>query len=237
LPNLLPQREPDPEPDNDVSFLPSVSQGTGVPQPEEQDKDKPEEPKTGSGSEKQRQEREKVEALIQELGNNTVIPARLGLPYFFGEHDPQLRRIATTLVYRNRSVEWLTSLVRWAKGGDSKDRESRFWKGKLQTGTAAVEKLAGFLETGALAEQFDAMLVATKGSDVFDALRENPWLLRTYPHLAPQPAEKDYGKPLCAGGNLIGYMAKEEPEPGSMEEFMALNRAKAGAGFEPEEAE
>jgi Helix-turn-helix domain len=133
-------------------------------------------------------EEEAVKALRQKIGCWQAIPAHLGLPYFSADHDPWLTRIATVLYYRNRSEEWLMNLVWWAKGSDPKDREGKFWNTKLQTGDTAVRKLAEYLEKGTIAEQFDAYLVRLKGCDVFDALRENRYLCRTYPHLKAKTA-------------------------------------------------
>lgn len=67
---------------------------------------------------------------------------------------------------------------------DPKDREGQFWKRRLQTGDVAVAKLAEFLETGRIAEQFDLRISAKQGADVFSPLREdNPWVCRSYAHL------------------------------------------------------
>jgi hypothetical protein len=162
----------------DSSVSQSFSQGTGVPQAETEEKDK-DNPLRGFTAE----EREAVLAVRKELGYSGEIPAFFGIPYFHVGHDSALTRIAAELYIRNRSVAWLAQLVFWAKGGDPKDRESKFWKGKLQTGDKAVEKLAEFLETGTIAEQYDAKLVLAHGSGAFDALRENQYLLRTFPHL------------------------------------------------------
>jgi hypothetical protein len=228
--------ESSPKPKEVLSFSQSVSLGTGVPLAEDQETDK-----TLQGSEfvseEQKQTQEKIKTLADEIGSSMDIPAVLGIPYFHDGHD--LTAIATVLYYRNRSVYWLAHLVAWAKGvSDPKDREGQFWKRKLETGDKAVANLTKYLETGRIAEQFDARLVAKNGSEVFNALKDNHWLYRTYVHLAAKQPEPDYSKPLTAGGNFIGYEAKVEPEPGSMESIIK-NRSKAvgAAGFEHEEAE
>jgi hypothetical protein len=237
-PNLLPQHKPDLQPDNDVSVFQSVSLGTDVPQPEDQGKDKPEGLKTESETEEQTQKREQIEALADTIGLREDISMALGMGYFHSGHTADLGRIAAVLYQRNRSDVWLAQLVHWAKGigNAAKDREGNFWKRKLQTGDAAVAKLAEFLENGTIAEQFDARLHGLKSNCLRTVLGErNCYLLRDGVWL--EEYSKSDGYKAFAAKVSSDAGAKASFEPGSMEETMAQNQAKAAAGFEPEEAE
>jgi hypothetical protein len=155
------------------SVLQSFSQGTSAPLAEDQETDKD---KTLQGLEPTK--RKTVEALSERLGQRNDIPAALGIPYFHSGHD--LIRISVALHDRNRSEVWLAQLVHWAKGiTDPKDSEAMFWKRRLQTGDKAVAKLAEFLETGTIAEQYDARLHARRAG-CLNAVRgeRNDLLLR-----------------------------------------------------------
>jgi hypothetical protein len=123
---------------------------------------------------------------------------------------PDLTRIAAALYFRNRSDVWLAQLVHWAKGSDPKDREGNFWKRKLQTEDVAVKKLADFLETGTIAEQFDARLHGKRSNCLLAVPgEEKDLLLRDLRHLdkyAPagrgfeyEPPEDDYPAPVGKG--------------------------------------
>ena len=102
-----------------------------------------------------------VTTLLNSVGSRGDVASALGLSdQFTAVHERDLTRISLALIRRNRSEHWLSRLVHWAKAG--KDREANFWKAKLQTGSKAVAKLAEFLETGTIAEQFDARLHAEK---------------------------------------------------------------------------
>jgi hypothetical protein len=199
-----------------MSVSPSFSHGADAPMAQDQDsntskQDNPT-PIADEAEEKMERERaERIEALRAEIGCSQTIPVYLGLPYFAADHDPELVRIAEMLYHRNRSETWLSRLVWWAKGGDEKDREGKFWNRKLQTGNAAVKKLAEFLEKGTIAEQFDAYLVRLKGVDVFDPFRKNDYLHRTHSQM----------RAMAAG---VGF----EEEPAEYE--------PVGKGFDVEEA-
>jgi hypothetical protein len=148
-----------------VSFSQSVSQGDVLTSEE----------KTLQGFDST--QRSQVITLRDQLGNSDIALA-FGLPYFTTAHAGSLLRIAKAMYERNRSLDWLSYLVGHTMA--AKDRESKFWKSRLQTGDKGIAKLAQFLEKGTIAEQFDALLVAQRGTDVFDATRENHWLFRTF---------------------------------------------------------
>jgi len=243
-----------------LSFSPSVSLGTDVPvvaEPEEEPKTEGHSLTSEEQPQKQNQEQDpETEALAEEVLNLTGLPATLGLPHFAESHIPYARRIAAVLRVRNRSALWLIALVQWAKLA-TKDREAIFWKKRLQTGDTAVAKLAEFMETGAIAEQFDVYLLGQGRVLEFYYGEANDLLYRDGKWLAEERAKDGYcsgcgqlptectcrvpddSKPLYARGTFIGYETKPkvQPEPGSMEDVMAQNQAKAAAAsFDPEEA-
>jgi hypothetical protein len=145
---------------SDVSFFPSVNQGTSVPVAESEEKDKTLRDFTPK-------ERKGVETLTNAIGYRDDIPKMLGITYFHSGHD--LNRIAVALWDRNRSASWFAQMVSWAKTPNPKDREATFWCRKIQTGDKAVVKLAEFLETGTIAEQYDAKIYARTG-DAFSVV-------------------------------------------------------------------
>jgi len=213
-----------------------------------------------------RQERGFKEVL-DELGENQAIPLWLGLEYFAWEHEPLLNRITLVLVQRNRSVSWLTDLVKWIKQPDKnkQTRESRFWQTRVHVGDRALAQLAKHLETRELPAQFDAYLVATHGESYLrrgfsPRNREHPSAYLLMHH------NKDERHTMGIGhdGKMVGYDEPEnyiqQPTVGYMGETLMppapkfsdlcpecaweLHRcvcgakAKAvGAGFEHEEAE
>jgi hypothetical protein len=210
----------------------------------------PEEKATPEGLSLSSEDKTQINTLMHEVGGNQTIPMLLGLPYFTNEHESLLRRIATVLYFRNRSVDWLSSVVGWAKNSP-KDREAIFWKRKLQTGNKAVAKLAEFLEKGTIAEQYDVTLYNAHGADIFDPTNRNFCMLHRY--IEQPKTEPDFDKPIYVNNydtknGFLGYERKVQPEPGSVEEIMANNQAKAAkasvasdikailAGFDPEEA-
>jgi hypothetical protein len=133
-----------------------------------------------------------------------------------------------------------------------KDREARFWKQRLQTGDRAMEKLAEFMEKGTIAGQFDVHMVGA-GRDLEVRLgeensllyRDGKWWAGYYlrqgrcdtclePQSQCQCVVADHSKPIYEtrreGSFVAGYQTKPkfpEPEPGSMEEVVQQNAAKA----------
>lgn len=102
----------------------------------------------------------KTATLVCGLGESQILPAFLGLPYIYAQHEPELRRMAAVLRERQRTVHWLESMVKWVKKAET--REPKHWAKCLQTGTTAMGKLATFMETGAICEQFDSHIATTQ---------------------------------------------------------------------------
>jgi hypothetical protein len=158
-PNLADSNLSDSNLTESFSVSHSVNHGTSVPQVEDQDTDKPSDSLTPE-----------EEAVMNSIGCRSDIPRSFGINYFHDGHLADLTRIAKVLRSRNRSDVWLAQLVHWAKGTDAKDREANFWKRRLQTGDKGITKLAEYLETGTIAEQFDAKLYARK-PDALEVVR------------------------------------------------------------------
>jgi hypothetical protein len=136
---------------SDLSVCHSVNHGADAPELNNQDTDKPSDNLTAE-----------EEAVRDAVGDRSDIPLAFGVGYFHDGHLADLTRIAKALRARNRSEVWLSQLVHWAKVAEAKDREANFWKRRLQTGDKGITKLAEYLETGTIAEQFDAKLYARK---------------------------------------------------------------------------
>jgi hypothetical protein len=143
-------------------------------------------------------------SVLDELGCDSGIPALLGLPYFTDDHEHDMKRIVHVLLYRNRSLGWLEDLVRWVK--TEKGREPDFWRKRLHVGGRAVKQLADYLERGELPMQFDAVLVAKGGTDVFDerVIRKD----RKYPSaflLRHYDADRQTPVGVSSDGKMVGY--------------------------------
>jgi hypothetical protein len=188
-----------------------------------------------SSSLAENQEAVAVSPLADKVGCSQTLPRLFGLDYFTSNHVADMERIATVLNQRNRSVVWLEQLTVWAKTG--------WWKKRLHSGNKALGQLAGYLETGAIAEQFDSHLaLEAKNRDPFRPIPGgNPLLNRDHmaEHMALHPETRLQSEGI--GRNAWdAYADALNSEPGSMEQQMKLNRAKVAAvatqTFDPEEA-
>ncbi|HXJ88743.1 MAG TPA: hypothetical protein VMS18_18125 [Candidatus Binatia bacterium] len=118
--------------------------------------------------------------LVDILGVSGTVPKLLGLPYFQNDHQQELETIALCLCTRNRSLDWLEALVRWAK-------QDRFWSKRLHTGTRAVQQLARHLASGEISQQFDSALELSSPG-VFEPRESgNAYLLKDYRHEKVKP--------------------------------------------------
>lgn len=119
------------------------------------------------------------QTLCETMGESVSLPMLLGLPYVYADHAPEMERIAAVLNHRDRSVNWLESLVKWVK--ESKTREAKFWASRLHTGTRAMGQLAKHLESGEICEQFDSHIFVAQGQDALS--HGSAYLLRKFePH-------------------------------------------------------
>lgn len=155
-----------------------------------------------------------VQAVIKAVGNDITVPALLGMPYFTTDHDSALVDIAEALLQRNRSVDWLRDLVKWAK-------QDSFWRKRLHTGDRGVAQLAKHLVSGQISEQFDANR-AQLNPHIFDGQTDHAnvylWRDGVYEHykrtpnhvptmeerMAANMAKLKPGDQLMAGGKVIG---------------------------------
>jgi hypothetical protein len=132
------------------------------------------------------EQQEQVEA----IGNNQEFAQLLGLPYLMEDHQPEMKTLAVVLSVRGRTADWLTDMLKWIKGG--KTRESKFWGTRIHTGTRGLKQLSKAVLKGELCQQFDSHLTATKGDASFKRGNSN---------YVPQ-YRRDSGKRIIPGKSL-----------------------------------